>query len=493
MRCQTCDYVLWNLPARQCPECGTAFRPSEFEFAPNTVQFCCPFCEQDYFGTDQQGHLVPREFTCVRCQRPVRMDDMILRPGEGMEDHQTMADANPWLEREHRGWVKSWFKTVGWALVSPGRLMRATPPHSSLKTAMWFALVSGVMPVAVIAVPLILILMFVVGVAGPQGGGPGPATIMGIMGGSVAAALVIGVVGIFIYLGIWGLVTHGLLRLGGTLDHGLGRTYQALFYSAGTNALNALIFCGGHYASSIWWLVSATIMVKEGHQVSGLRASFAVLTGPIAAVVIFLVGYGLFVAVMLSGTGPFSTTWSSGATQSITTGIISHAGQNNGVGPDHALSLITDDGFSGDELLDDFSDTFESDVPLGSGTLADVSTMNTTEKATLLQASVDALPDNVIAHRLGDFVFTYHGLDLTNPDPGLWVVILSWDPDATLSGSSQITVPVGLADGTVISFPYADLATIQLPQQNALRAASGLPPLPDPATVTHDQPAVDSP
>ena len=31
MRCKTCDYPLWNLTTRVCPECGTPFLPSQFD------------------------------------------------------------------------------------------------------------------------------------------------------------------------------------------------------------------------------------------------------------------------------------------------------------------------------------------------------------------------------------------------------------------------------------------------------------------------------
>jgi hypothetical protein len=45
-----------------------------------------------------------------------------------------------------------------------------------------------------------------------------------------------------------------------------------------------------------------------------------------------------------------------------------------------------------------------------------------------VQAAADALPVNIVAHRLADLVFTYHGIDLTNADPNLWIVITSHDP-----------------------------------------------------------------
>ena len=69
MRCKTCDYQLWNLRSRQCPECGTAFRVSDYDFVPNSVQFCCPHCNQIYYGTSARGQLVPPAFTCVSCNK----------------------------------------------------------------------------------------------------------------------------------------------------------------------------------------------------------------------------------------------------------------------------------------------------------------------------------------------------------------------------------------------------------------------------------------
>jgi hypothetical protein len=59
MRCRTCEYALWNLRWRECPECGTPFRPSEFDFAPMSVRFCRPSCGQEYYGTGPRGHLSP--------------------------------------------------------------------------------------------------------------------------------------------------------------------------------------------------------------------------------------------------------------------------------------------------------------------------------------------------------------------------------------------------------------------------------------------------
>ena len=140
MRCKSCDYPLWNLKARQCPECGTSFRPSEYEFAPRSVRFQCPRCDQVYYGTDDKGLLVPRAFQCVSCHQGIDLDDMVLRPAEGFTETETRLGDMPWLGRRRRGRFKSFFATVGMTLVNPGQVMRGTPRDSSVGEALLFGI-----------------------------------------------------------------------------------------------------------------------------------------------------------------------------------------------------------------------------------------------------------------------------------------------------------------------------------------------------------------
>ena len=157
MRCKNCDYRLWNLTSRQCPECGTPFLPSEFEFLLNSIQFCCPHCNQSYYGTGEKGHLVPPEFDCVSCRRHIHMDEMIVLPTEGVEEEQTKVDTMPWLERKGKGVLRAWFSTVGKALVAPGRLIGSVPNDSSVGSAVWFAMLSNAL---VYLVGLIALMIF---------------------------------------------------------------------------------------------------------------------------------------------------------------------------------------------------------------------------------------------------------------------------------------------------------------------------------------------
>ena len=491
MNCKTCEYSLWNLTTGKCPECGEPFLPSEFEFKPNAVHFCCPHCEQVYFGTTPTGHLHPSEFDCVQCGEHVSMDEMILRPAEGIRETETQADFNPWLERGRRGRFKSWVATIGRVLIAPGRLIKATPPQSSIWQAWWFAIITLMFPVMVMAIPLGVIAILLVGRMSPSSGGPNPGTFFGIAGIGVAILLVSVVLGSFIFIGLWGLLIHGLLRLTGPLEQGIGRTYQALCYSAGTSVFNILFFCGGQYVSYIWWIVSATIMIKDGHKVHGGRATFAVLSLPLLFIVTIIVGYGFLFFSLLSGSGGFGPGFND-RTVGMTTNIITYASANNGSGPEHAVQFVSDYGLSGMDYVSRQSPSVGADVPVADLTLTDYEGMNAEEKQSASLAVAESMPADVIAHRLGDFVFTYHGIDLNQADPGLWVVILSFDPDVQSSGSSQIIITVGLADRSTMDLPATTFLTVDLPQQNALRASFGLPPLPDPSTVTYGSPAIGS-
>ncbi len=91
----------------------------------------------------------------------------------------------------------------------------------------------------------------------------------------------------------------------------------------------------------------------------------------------------------------------------------------------------------------------------------------------------------IVAHRVGDYVFTYHGIDLATALPRLWLVVQSHDPRSNKSCWPLGTVHVGQADGLVRSFPVEALSS-KLNQQNELRIQLGLPPLPDPCTVWHE-------
>jgi hypothetical protein len=68
-------------------------------------------------------------------------------------------------------------------------------------------------------------------------------------------------------------------------------------------------------------------------------------------------------------------------------------------------------------------------VPIGDSDLWAMSNARPREFRRLVELAVESVPGGVTAHRLGDFVFTYHDIDLRSPDPDLWIFITCADPD----------------------------------------------------------------
>ena len=136
--------------------------------------------------------------------------------------------------------------------------------------------------------------------------------------------------------------------------------------------------------------------------------------------------------------------------------------------------------------------TTPKDIPVADGTLESFMAMTRSEQLGAAKAVLDALPDGIIAHRLGDFVFTYHGAMLGGNDPELWVVVMIPDPDVNGAPQPGDLVVIGVDAYQVREITFAELAA-ELEEQNEYRAELELPPLPDLSTVTHDEPAVATP
>ena len=71
---------------------------------------------------------------------------------------------------------------------------------------------------------------------------------------------------------------------------------------------------------------------------------------------------------------------------------------------------------------------------------------------------------------MGDFVFTYHGIDPATVDSRLWLVVMTPDPDVAFSAPRFICV--GQANGTVRRFERGDIVSIVQPDHD--RIACGI-------------------
>lgn len=483
MRCQGCDYPLWNLTARVCPECGRPFTPSQFEFVPNSVRFCCPHCNQDYYGTGPRGHLIPAEFDCVRCHQHITMDQMVLLPTEGVHEEQTRTDSMPWLERRQIGRIKAWYQTILRVLFEPTRLARSIPADSSAAQAWWFAILTNALFASLAAVPFMAIFLFAA-VATTGTRGPGPAAVL-----FLPMAMFAGLMAFAIALPVWAAAAHALLRCTGPTQSGLSVTLRSLCYASGANIIGA-VPCLGVYLSFIGWVwvaISATFMLRSSQRVSGLRAAIAVFALPVILTVGFIALWIFTVATVIS-TARFQAASAGAAvaaassqaqTHQVLTGLFAHFDRNNAF-PDHALRLVHDNDLSIYTLAAD-----PSTAQVGNTSLAGFQLLPSGDEKSLVETLARQLPPDVTAHRLGDYIFTYHGID-PGIDSGLWLII-HWPPSGRASPPTQ-NISVATADRTVHTIPAASFLT-ELAAQNQLRAAHNLPPLPDPGDITTDKPA----
>ncbi len=501
MQCKTCDYRLWNLKSRQCPECGTPFRPSEFEFVPNSVRFCCPHCEQEYYGTGPKGHLVPQEFTCVKCGQHIAMDEMVLLPSEGLNEDQTRISVIPWLDSK-LGRFKAWYQTVAGALIRPGRMIDALPMGSPTRRAWGFARINCVVSLLSVA-PLMFMFAGFFGVMTKTGfpfaTGAGSLGLTGTMLALFCLAVMLPLAIMLIGIALWALIAHGLLSASGKTAEGYGRTLQAICYSSGAHAVTG-VPCFGVYVGCLWWIVSATVMVARSQRVSGWRATVAVATPSLGVITLAVTLFWMTVMYklpMVSAGGAFSATTAPSTLQTmgdsqvalLVSQLVLEASKRNVRWPNHAIELILDSAGPTPSFIAYGSRSTAEKIPVADTTLARLMRLSTDEQRKVCQDAVRRLKDDWVAHRVGDFVFTYHGIKPFRPqDPELWVTILSPDPAQNTEPIASSRVYVGVAGitgkSTTRGIPCEQFGD-RLAKQNELRAQFNLAPLPDPNTVLH--------
>ena len=289
MRCLKCEYPLWDLKPGPCPECGSPFDPTEHEFLPGSVRFCCPHCDQAYYGDGEKGHLQPRSFACVQCGEVIDESECVIRPLEGGSHSDDVTLRTPWFD-DSIGFVKRFLRTVGWSMTKPVRLGRELPPTLGMGSGVaFYAITQGLVVLGTLITMAVWFGIFVASMVGQGGaaGGGGP----GVLGMTVSFTSVVTIAGYVVsILGliVSGALVHLVLRIGGETRGGIGRTIAALGFGTGPLVLSAIPFLGTWCLGSvggIWSLVSMIIVLKGAQRVSGLRASLAVLTpiAPIAA------------------------------------------------------------------------------------------------------------------------------------------------------------------------------------------------------------------
>lgn len=302
MRCLTCEYPLWDLKPGPCPECGEPFDPTNHEFRVGAVRFCCPHCDQAYYGDGEGGHLQPRSFDCVQCGTRIDEAECIVRPLEGGSREDVVTPGRvPWFD-DSIGRFKRFLRTAGWSMTRPAALGEQLPETVGIASGLGFyALVQLAVVITTVvtyAVIFGLMLANLRGGGGPPGIAVAPAAIFSIL--MLMAGFGVAFLGFFVLGGI----VHGVLRLGGTTRGGYGRTVAALGFGTGPLLLGAVPLLGTWCLGSvggIWAIVSTILVLMGAQRVSGLRATLAVLA-PVAVGVLLYIGF--FALIILGNARP---------------------------------------------------------------------------------------------------------------------------------------------------------------------------------------------
>jgi len=269
MHCRTCEYPLWNLAARSCPECGAAFKPSDFTFVPNSVRFCCPHCRQNYYGTASNGHLVPDRFTCVGCRQAISMDECVILPAEGVADEQTKPEIHPWFEPKRRWRLGAWLGMVWRSMCTPRRQMQSIPSHRSTG----FLLAWSVATISVLGASsfIAFFALFRFGGAAPSG-----ARAVRVIGDILQFAIIV-LVACGVGLALWIGIAHLMARGRAQTREGWSRTAQAICFTSPA-LLPMAIPCLGMYALMIvvpWWVIAAGCAIAQAQHIPIWRGILA--------------------------------------------------------------------------------------------------------------------------------------------------------------------------------------------------------------------------
>ena len=250
------------------------------------MRFCCPHCDQAYYGDGEDGHLRPSRFTCIGCDRFIEESECIVRPREdGSHEDRIAPDVSPWHDPSLSAWNRFW-GTVGQSMVRPTKLGRGLPQALPLSGSYLFAIMVYGLVLLFGMVPLVAMMWFL---RNPGGGVPAFGTL------STGLQFLLYLPAILVVMTVYGTITHGLLRLTGPTTEGIGRTIASMGFGFGPMIV-AIVPCIGpnclQYPAGIWAMVSAILILVPSQGVSGLRACFAVLT-PV------LVTMGILVAMLV--------------------------------------------------------------------------------------------------------------------------------------------------------------------------------------------------
>lgn len=213
-----------------------------------------------------------------------------LTPGE--------VSSIPW-EDESEELISRFFSTVKLVLLEPGRAFAAMK-RKGFKTPLIFGAAGTITGFLINYAYQLLLNMATTGTPPPQLEQFTKLAASGFFVG-VTVAIIIILVPLALFLGAG--IDHLMLLLLGGAKKGFETTFSVFSYASGaTGLLNVIPFCGSLIAY-IWHLVARIIGYSKAHEISGVRATIAVLlpgvlccacAGALIAGIVSLAGYESF-------------------------------------------------------------------------------------------------------------------------------------------------------------------------------------------------------
>ncbi len=188
--------------------------------------------------------------------------------------------------------------------------------------------------------------------------------------------------------------------------------------------------------------------------------------------------------------------------QRITSALKRYRREGTARPPEHGSALVAAGVLKPEDFIAPGSDTLPSHIVVGNTNLAALATLPAAERWAAVRAEADLLPPNVVAHRVGDIVFVYHGvkpaLDACGkgcpvPESEIWWVVIAPACDVFKSPPRPNSkVWLGATKGKAIQHQqFASTTYVRgegaLAEQNRLRESLGLCWLPDPSFVQTNQ------
>lgn len=291
MRCQSCDYELWHCTGRTCPECGDTFSLKDYFFEKDTVLFHCPHCDHGYKGGIPPSCLPADSIQCKECGGTIGLETYVVRPIDGCSD-SSYGTLLPNRLR-HGNWFTRYVQTLWLVMTKPQIAISRVSVQEPLIFAWKFYLTTLCFTLVVGLLPIIAFIGFISFMAANS-----PFRLYGILT-VLGMQVVFGIVFTLLYILGWSLLTHLLLQLTGGSAFTFRRTMQATLYGGGATIIG-IVPCFGGLVGSVWWIVSSINMLVRGQRVSGGKASFACLTGPLLVMLCICGGYIMLVASVLT-------------------------------------------------------------------------------------------------------------------------------------------------------------------------------------------------